>query len=325
MFFGGGRRRGGDEGPPKGKDVIHQLPVRLEELYNGAKRKLNLTKNVICQSCSGSGGKNVKKCEKCNGTGRWVQMMRVMPGIVQQMQQPCPDCRGSGEFMAVKDRCQSCHGAKVVKENKILTVEIDKGMKDGKQIRFGEEGDQMPGMRAGDVIVVLDEQPHARFRRRNHDLIMEMEISLSESLNGFKRPIDTLDGRTLIVSRMAGEITKHGEVLCVVGEGMPIYRQPFEKGRLIISFNVRFPPANFLPAADLAKLEALLPPKTEVMQTDDSVDDGDERLIEPYTAEQRRRHGGQRMRFHPGMMADDDDDDDDGPMGGAQRVQCAQN
>jgi DnaJ-class molecular chaperone len=51
MFFGGGggRRRQ----PNKGKDVIHQLSVSLEDMYNGSTRKLALQKNVICEKCEG--------------------------------------------------------------------------------------------------------------------------------------------------------------------------------------------------------------------------------------------------------------------------------
>ena len=51
MFFGGGGR--GHRGPKKGKDVVHQLKVSLEDLYNGATRKLALQKNVICSKCEG--------------------------------------------------------------------------------------------------------------------------------------------------------------------------------------------------------------------------------------------------------------------------------
>jgi len=40
-------------GPEKGKDVIHQLKVSLEDLYNGATRKLSLKKKVICVKCEG--------------------------------------------------------------------------------------------------------------------------------------------------------------------------------------------------------------------------------------------------------------------------------
>ena len=38
-----------------------------------------------------------------------------------------------------------------------------------------------------------------------------------------------------------GEVIKTGDFRAVHGEGMPQYRNPFEKGRLIISFNVVFP------------------------------------------------------------------------------------
>ena len=51
MFFGGGRGR--KRGPKKGKDVIHQLSVSLEDLYNATVRKLALQKNVICAKCDG--------------------------------------------------------------------------------------------------------------------------------------------------------------------------------------------------------------------------------------------------------------------------------
>lgn len=36
-----------------GKNVVHQLSVTLEDLYNGATRKLALQKNVICDKCEG--------------------------------------------------------------------------------------------------------------------------------------------------------------------------------------------------------------------------------------------------------------------------------
>ena len=48
----------------------------------------------------------------------------------------------SGEVINKRDRCKTCHGKKVVKENKILEVHIDKGMKDGQKVTFRGEGDQ---------------------------------------------------------------------------------------------------------------------------------------------------------------------------------------
>ena len=54
MFFGGGGGPfGGGRQEHRGKNLVHQLAVSLEELYNGVTRKLALQKNVICDKCEG--------------------------------------------------------------------------------------------------------------------------------------------------------------------------------------------------------------------------------------------------------------------------------
>ena len=40
----------------KGRDVVHQLRVTLEELYNGTKKKLSLNRKELCKTCDGRGG-----------------------------------------------------------------------------------------------------------------------------------------------------------------------------------------------------------------------------------------------------------------------------
>lgn len=98
MFFGGGGRSR-QRGPAKGKDVIHQLSVTLEDLYNGSTRKLALQKNVICPKCEGHGGKKgaVESCTPCRGTGMQIRIQQLAPGMVQQIQSVCHDCQGQGE------------------------------------------------------------------------------------------------------------------------------------------------------------------------------------------------------------------------------------
>ena len=56
-----------------------------------------------------------------------------------------------------------------------------------------------------------------------------------------------------------GEIVKNGDLKCIIGEGMPTYRNPFEKGKLIIQFTVDFPESLDPKVAE--KLEKLLPAK----------------------------------------------------------------
>ncbi|ELW65178.1 DnaJ like protein subfamily A member 1 [Tupaia chinensis] len=59
MSFGGGGRMQ--------KEEVKALYVTLEDLYNGATRKLALQKNVICDKCEGQGGKKgaVECCPNC--------------------------------------------------------------------------------------------------------------------------------------------------------------------------------------------------------------------------------------------------------------------
>ena len=55
MFFGGGMGGlgGRSRGPRRTKNLMHQMSVSLEEMYNGTTRKLALQKNVICSDCDG--------------------------------------------------------------------------------------------------------------------------------------------------------------------------------------------------------------------------------------------------------------------------------
>lgn len=85
-FFGGGRRE--PQGPRRGKDMVHQLKVSLEDFYLGKTSKLALQKNVLCGKCEGKGGKEgaVESCRGCNGQGVRI-MMRQMGPVIQQFQQ----------------------------------------------------------------------------------------------------------------------------------------------------------------------------------------------------------------------------------------------
>ncbi|PAA73377.1 hypothetical protein BOX15_Mlig009083g1 [Macrostomum lignano] len=326
MFFGGGGR---SRGPRRGKDVVHQLGVTLEELYNGATRKLAVQKNVVCDKCEGRGGKAgaVQACSNCRGSGMEVHLRQLAPGMVQQIQTVCRNCQGQGEVINAKDRCKKCEGRKVNREKKILEVNIDKGMKDGQQIRFTGEGDQDPELEPGDIVIVLEEREHETFIRRSRDLILKLTINLNESLTGFKRVIGTLDQRSLLIESRPGEVIRHGSYKTVEHEGMPTYKNPFEKGRLIIHFTVEFPPTGFLSEKELKQLRKLLPPGQEVIVPDDA----EETVMTEFDPEMdARQQRDERMRsqfggrggFMRAAAGGADSDDEDG-AGGGQRVQCA--
>lgn len=113
-------------------------------------------------------------------------------------------------------------------------------------------------MEPGDIIIILQQVEHDRFERRGSDLITSQKISLVEALCGFEFVLTHLDGRQLLVKTQPGEVVQPNAVKCIVSEGFPIHRRPFEKGRLFIKFEVEFPKAGVSKPADIAALEKLL-------------------------------------------------------------------
>jgi len=141
QFFGGGFSSffGGNRGPRKTEDIVHELQVTLDDLYKGKQTKLSVTRNIICIGCSGSGTKSgaaVGKCKTCDGRGIRLIIKQLGPGMIQQMQTVCPDCGGKGEQIKEEDKCGNCKGKKVVKDKKVLTVYVEKGMRHGQKVVF---------------------------------------------------------------------------------------------------------------------------------------------------------------------------------------------
>lgn len=285
---GGGRRR-----ERRGKDVVHQMSVQLEELYNGATRKLALQKNVICDKCEGRGGKKgaIEQCQQCRGNGVETRVHQLGPGLVQHIEQVCRKCMGTGEMISEKDRCKQCAGRKTVRERKVLEVHIEKGMRDGQKIIFTGEGDQEPESQPGDIIILLDEKEHSTFVHAGPDLMMKMPLQLVEALCGFTRVIKTLDDRELVVTNPPGEVIKHEMTKCIMEEGMPMYKNPLEKGRLIIQFEVIFPAT--IPQSVIPTLEQCLPPRPDVVIPIDA----EQVVLENFDPKQRRQQQHQRMAY----------------------------
>ena len=154
----------------------------------------------------------MRQCTTCSGRGIKVTLRQMGP-MIQQLQSPCDDCSGTGEIINHKDKCKTGNGRKVISEKKMLEVHIDKGMRGGQTINFRGESDQAPGVTPGDVIIVIEEKPHERFKRQENDLFYEQEVDLLTALGGGQFAIKHLDDRALIVNIAPGEVLKHGASL----------------------------------------------------------------------------------------------------------------
>ncbi|KAL5999244.1 DNAj domain protein [Asimina triloba] len=313
--FGGGSSRGGRR-QRRGEDVVHPLKVSLEELYNGTSRKLSLSRNVICANCKGKGSKSGASmtCPGCQGSGMKVSIRHLGPSMIQQMQHPCNECKGTGETINDKDRCPRCKGEKVVQDKRVLEVIVEKGMQHGQKITFPGEADEAPDTVTGDIVFLLQQKEHPKFKRKGDDLFFEHSLTLTEALCGFQFALMHLDNRQLLIKSNPGEVVKPDQFKAINDEGMPMYQRSFMKGKLYIHFNVDFPES--LTPDQCKALESVLPLRASSQLTDMELDECEETTLHDVNIEEEMR----RKQQAQAQEAYDEDDD----MHGAQRVQCAQ-
>ena len=195
-------------------------------------------------------------------------------------------------------------GARQVGEaSKTIEVVAEPGLRQGDEIVLSGEIERGAGVAPDDLIFVVEELPHARFRRRNADLVCELAIDLAEALGGFTRAVRRLDGSLLRLRSAPGDVIAPGALRALEGEGMPLRSQPGCRGRLFVRFDVRFPPRLQLSDEQRAHLLGLLgarAPQAPVAHTPPA----DTAVLSPADA----------STF--GLSGDGDDAGDDGGGGG---------
>lgn len=240
-------------------------------------------------------------------------MTQLGPGMYSQSQGPCDDCGGKGEVIDEANKCKICKGKKVTKEKKILEAQIDKGSPNNCQYTFHGEADQYPGQEAGDVVIVIQEQPHKMFKRKGADLLIEHKITLVEALTGVNFIVKHLDGTSIRIKNEPGEVIKPDDLKTVPDKGLPFHKQPFKFGNLFVMFKVTFPDS--VPVDKLSLLQQALPAPATPADTDM---DAETLILQPFEESQRNTKAGGGTRDH----SDDEEEEEQGH--GGQRVQCAQ-
>ncbi|RZC48638.1 hypothetical protein C5167_017067 [Papaver somniferum] len=211
-FFGGGEPEEEDK-VVKGDDVIVDLDASLEDLYMGGTLKVWREKNVL---------KPAPGKRRCNCRNE-VYHRQIGPGMFQQM---------------TEQVCEQCPNVKYEREGYFITVDIEKGMQDGQEVSFYEDGEPIIDGEAGDLKFKIRTAPHDIFKREGNDLHTTVSITLVQALVGFEKNIKHLDEHLVEIG--SKKITKPKEVRKFKGEGMPLHISS-KKGDLYVTFEVVFP------------------------------------------------------------------------------------
>lgn len=87
---------------------------------------------------------------------------------------------GCTKKMKISHKRLNPDGKSIRNEDKILTIEVKRGWKEGTKITFPKEGDQTSNNIPADIVFVLKDKPHNIFKRDGSDVIYPARITLRE-------------------------------------------------------------------------------------------------------------------------------------------------
>lgn len=230
-----GFRAGAGRATQYGQDVVLDIEIDLKDAFSGIEREVELNKIVTCSECDGQGGKTLKKCSTCQGSGYEQVRRNSLFGVFIQ-QKLCAQCNGRGEIPEKK--CFKCQGQGRVKKNEKTKVTIPSGIEHGQILKLSGQGEAaLYGGQPGDLFVNIHIKPHRDFQRRGNNLYYKLVINFTQAVLGDKIEIATLDGRVKLKIPTG---TQPGDLIKLNGQGMP-YLYGRRRGDLIVEIQLQVP------------------------------------------------------------------------------------
>jgi len=222
----------------KGSDLRIKVKLTLQEIANGTEKKIKVTKYVPCEACKGTGaagGSSYSTCSTCRGTG---QVTRVTNTFLGQMQTTttCPSCGGTGQV--ITNKCTHCYGEGIVQGNEVISLNIPAGVSEGMQMTVAGKGNAARrGGVNGDLLVLIQEEPHPELVRDGNDLYYNLFVTITEAALGAPVEVPTVDGPVKIKIAPG---TQPGKILRVRGKGLPEVNG-YGRGDLLVQVSVWVP------------------------------------------------------------------------------------
>jgi molecular chaperone DnaJ len=238
-FQGAWGAAGGQPPAPRGEDVQVTVELEFVEAVFGVSTDVEVTADVACDACEGSGaapGTGREQCPQCKGSGR-VREVSSLGGFGQFIRtSTCSVCRGQGTIL--KDPCTTCRGTGKQRGTRTVTVEIPAGIADGQRLRLtGQGGAGAQGSRAGDLYVLVDVKPDERFVRDGDDLIYRLDVTMVDAALGLETIVPALDGH---IELRLPPGSQPGDVKVFKNRGVPVL-QGYGRGDLRVVLNVTVP------------------------------------------------------------------------------------
>jgi molecular chaperone DnaJ len=254
QMFGGGRGAGGFEGSTnpfsgfgfniggnrrKGRDILYDMELSLEDVVRGKKDEIELPKFESCNDCDGTGaahGTKPRTCNTCNGQGQTRRVYNQNRFSTFISLEPCQTCNGKGQM--IDKPCTSCLGSGKIKQNKKLKINIPSGVEDGMTLQLTGEGEYSEQGPPGDLLIRLHVLPHNLFERlEDGHVLYNLNLDYPSLVLGTEIKVPTLHGYEKL--KIPGG-TQANTILKIKGKGLPRYGT-YGKGDQLVRILVKIP------------------------------------------------------------------------------------
>jgi molecular chaperone DnaJ len=235
-FFGGGSA--GGRRVRKGSNLRIKLKLDLQEIANGAEKKIKVKRHVTCTTCNGNGAKNgssLKNCTTCNGTGQQRKVVNTMLGQMVSTT-TCGTCNGEGKI--VTDRCDVCTGEGRILQEEVIPIKIPAGVSEGMQLSMSGKGNVPPrGGVPGDLLIVVEEEEDPTLKRDGQNIIFDLYVNFADAALGTTVEVPTIEGKVKIKIDPG---TQSGKILRLKGKGIKDING-YNRGDQLIHVNIWTP------------------------------------------------------------------------------------
>lgn len=233
--FGGGSRA---RRVNRGSDLRVKVKLSLKDIANGVEKKIKVKKYVPCSHCHGTGADGdggTKTCDTCKGSGVVTRVANTILGQMQT-QTTCPTCGGEGKVIVKK--CPHCSGEGIVRDEEVITINIPAGVMEGMQLSMNGKGNAARhGGVNGDLLILVEEEPHPELLRDDNDLIYNLLLTFPQAALGATVEVPTVDGKAKVKIDPG---TQPGKVLRLRSKGLPSVNG-YGTGDLLVNVSVYVP------------------------------------------------------------------------------------
>jgi molecular chaperone DnaJ len=251
QFFGsrGGFTRGSSDpfgfgfnfgsGRQKGRDILYDIDLSLEDVLRGKKDEIELPKMDSCTNCNGTGaapGTKPRRCTVCNGQGQTRRVYSQNRFSTFVSLEPCRTCRGEGEI--IERPCVTCNGSGNIRTTKKLRLEIPRGVEDGMTLQMQGEGEPTENGVPGDLLIRTHVRQHSEFQRlEDGHVLTNQNLSFTDLALGTEIKVPTLEGLEKVKISPG---TQPNSIIKLKGKGLPRYGG-YGRGDELVRINVRVP------------------------------------------------------------------------------------